>query len=143
MNRIGAVVRLAEGLQADDTAFRSLRELLEAQFHAALRHQSAELTGLSGRITALCEEIETRRKERVALVDLLEPGQEGVEQRIRRMLSRLPEPHARAALSAWRALEELVLECKSLNVRNCKLMMDQFDIMQRVLATGDETYAPA
>jgi len=36
-----------------------------------------------------------------------------------------------------------VKECKALNMRNCRLLMDQHDIMQRVLQTEADTYAPA
>ena len=144
MNRAEALVRLATGMQTDHAAFRSMRELLEAQFQAALRHQSSTLAGLADEIVALCGEIETRRKERVALVDALAPQtEEPIAARIGRILSQLPEPHDKTAESLWRALEREVGECRTLNARNCALMMNQYDIMQRVLSDGSETYAPA
>jgi flagella synthesis protein FlgN len=45
--------------------------------------------------------------------------------------------------NCWSALEAAVQECKALNTRNCRLLMDQHDIMQRVLQTESDTYAPA
>jgi flagella synthesis protein FlgN len=137
-------MRLAEGVQADLVGFRSLHGLLDEQFAAALRHQSAQLSELAERITALCAEAEERRKQRAALLDALAPETKpNTGAQMLALFALLPVPHGAAASEAWQTLERLVEDCKALNTRNCTLMMDQYDIMQRVLSNESETYAPA
>lgn len=137
-----ALGRLIKGVHADLGDYRTLRELLEAQFEAALKHRSAVITDVADRISALTAQLEKRRLERVALAKVLAGKQGNVT--IAAVSARLPA-NARPAFDEWwNALEKLVQECKRLNQRNCDLLMNQHEILQRVLRTdAGGTYAPA
>ncbi len=144
VDRKQSLVRLSQGMQADFVDYRALRELLKAQFQAAVGHRSAQLAQLADQITALCATLEARRVERVALVSLWNPlvGERAPAERVPMVLGELPEGFRQPALALWQALEAIVLECKALNQRNCSVLLDQHEVMQRVLGNGDEIYAP-
>lgn len=141
MTRRDAFGRIFAGMRADLQAYRELRELLEQQFHAALEHRSADIQDIGERITALAGVIEQRRRERVELVTMLTPR--NARACIASIAERLQGPSRAAFDACWRALESAVRECKALNLRNCRLIMDQHEIMQRVLKAESDTYAPA
>ena len=138
-----ALGRLIKGVHADLGDYRTLRELLDVQFDAALKHRSAVITDIADRISALTTQMEKRRAERFALAKVLVGKQQG-HVTISAISARLPA-NARPAFDEWwQALEKLVQECKRLNQRNCDLLMNQHEILQRVLqADGGGTYAPA
>ncbi|HTD04157.1 flagellar export chaperone FlgN [Undibacterium sp.] len=130
--------RLMKGVAEDVKAYRHLQALLEDQFNAALRYQAARLNELAGQITGTVDALEQRRQQRVFLVENL-LGAGGTMARAFPMLT----GNAREALeSGWQLLEDLVVDCKQRNVRNCNLMMDQQNIMQKVLHGEEQIYAP-
>lgn len=137
-----ALGRLIKGVHADLGDYRTLRELLDVQFDAALHHRSAVIADIADRISSLTAQLETRRAERYALAKVLVGKQSSVT--ISAVSARLPV-NARPSFDEWwRALEKLVQECKRLNQRNCDLLMNQHEILQRVLqADTGGTYAPA
>lgn len=137
-----ALGRLIKGVHADLGDYRALRELLDVQFEAALKHRSAVITDIADRISALTAQLDKRRIERVALAKILAGKQGNVT--ISAVSARLPA-NARPAFDEWwQTLEKLVQECKRLNQRNCDLVMNQHEILQRVLQVdGGGTYAPA
>ncbi len=137
-----ALGRLIKGVHADLGDYRTLRELLDVQFEAALKHRSAVITDIADRISALTAQLDKRRAERLALAKVLVGKQSSVT--ISAVSARLPA-NARPAFDEWwQTLEKLVQECKRLNQRNCDLLMNQHEILQRVLqADGGGTYAPA
>lgn len=137
-----ALGRLIKGVHADLGDYRTLRELLDVQFEAALKHRSAVISDIADRISALTAQLDKRRAERVALAKMLVGKQSSVT--ISAVSARLPA-NARPAFDEWwQTLEKLVQECKRLNQRNCDLLMNQHEILQRVLQTdGGGTYAPA
>lgn len=137
-----ALGRLIKGVHADLSDYGTLRELLDAQFEAALKHRSAVIADIADRISALTSQLETRRAERYALAKVLVGKQSTVT--ISAVSARLPA-NARPAFDEWwQSLEKLVKECKRLNQRNCDLLMNQQEILQRVLqADNGGTYAPA
>lgn len=144
MSRQQILLRLAQGMQADIADYRSLRALLQTQFDAALRHRTVELAQVAQDISTLCETLHARRVERVELVDACADVTASVarEDRVMAVLAQLPVTYHALAQSVWQTLQELVLECKTLNLRNCTLLMDQHEIMQRVLDHENDIYAP-
>ncbi|MBL8265481.1 flagellar export chaperone FlgN [Steroidobacter sp.] len=137
-----ALGRLVKGVHADLGDYRALRELLDAQFEAALQHRSAVIGDVANRISELTTQLETRRKERVALAKVLIGKQASVT--ISAVAARLPNSARPAFNEWWNSLEKLVQECKRLNQRNCNLLMSQHEILQRVLQVGSGgTYAPS
>lgn len=136
-----ALIRLVQGMRADIADYRRLRELLELQFDAVLRHQSPTLVDLSGKITALVDTLDQRRQERMTLAgELIGPGKPVSMQGVVRLLAE----SSRASVEAdWETLEELVRDCKDANMRNCRLLTEQHETMQRVLNQEAHTYAPA
>ena len=141
MNAREAFGRLVAGMRADLRDYCELRALLEAQFVAALEHRSTDICDIGERITAQVTALEQRRRERVELATLLAPR--NVQASMGAIADRLQGMSRKAFEECWQALENAVRDCKTLNMRNCRLLMDQHDLMQRVLAAEPDTYAPA
>ncbi|MFT7723735.1 MAG: flagellar export chaperone FlgN [Roseateles sp.] len=137
--RTEALAALLRGLQADRSAYARLRELLEAQFQAALRHQAEPLRRLADEIVALVDELDAHTRRRGLLLrQLLGPqGEPGIG----RLLQRLPAPVEQPLAGLWAALEAQVRDCKALNQRNCQLITDQQALMRRVMGVEEGLYA--
>ncbi len=139
MNRSAALTELMRGVGEDVRDYRLLASLLEQQFEAALTHQTARLADLAERITGMTTTLDRRRVQRVALVTALA----GKGAHIDSAFALLAGAPRDALQNGWNTLEALVRECKQRNERNCRLMMDQYSIMQRVLHGDEATYVPA
>jgi flagella synthesis protein FlgN len=138
MTRQQAGARLADDVGADLAACAEVGQLLERQFDAAVRHQSAQLAELAQQLTPLLDAMEARRQQRVALVRALL----GPDGSMAAFIASLGEPARARVASQWRELETLVLKCQGATTRNSTLMAEQFSVMQRVLHGEEETYAP-
>ncbi len=129
-------------MDADVREYRALNALLEEQFTAALRHDSAGLEVLARTITAAVDGLEKRRQTRVILVSRLLPTH--AQPSMAAVLERLSAPARKAVAARWSTLESLVRECKERNAGNGRLMSDQQALLQRVLTGKEEdTYAAA
>lgn len=137
-----ALSRLLRDAQADLRDYGALDALLERQFLGALRHDAAQLTQLAEAITTLATTLERRRSDRVALVTQLLADDQAPS--MTALFQRLPPAMRPPIESLWDQLTAAVLHCKSLNVRNARLMTEQQALLQRVLM-GDkvDTYADA
>ncbi|MCW7536532.1 flagellar protein FlgN [Aquabacterium sp. A7-Y] len=141
MSAQGPLAQLLQGVRADLGDYARLHELLEAQFEAALRHQSARLGELAEQISGLAATLELRRQQRVVLAaELLGAG---TRPNVAAIEPLLPPQSGATLREWWSSLEQSVRDCKALNARNCRLMMDQHEIMQRVLHPEADLYAPA
>lgn len=128
-----------QGVAEDMQAYSQLQALLEQQFDAAVRHQSARLGELAETISTLVDGMEARRQRRVALVQRLVGPRATMEQAFA-----LLKNAARERMEAdWQTLERMVRECKRLGKRNSDLLVEQYSIMQRVLHGEEQIYAPA
>lgn len=134
MTREQAIGKLTAGVTADLAACQAILALLGRQFDAALRHRSTELTELAAELAPLLDTMEQRRVQRVALVRALF----GAQADMAALIAALPAPQRAQLTADWEALEQMVIECKRLNLRNSALLTEQFSIMQRVLH-GEET----
>jgi flagella synthesis protein FlgN len=138
LTRQQAVAALVDGVDQDLGAASAIHALLERQFQAALRHQSAELGQLAEELTPALDAMDARRRQRVALVRALH----GAEGTMTGFIANQPEPGRARLAAAWSELERLVVACKLATTRNGNLLAEQFTMMQRVLHGGDGTYAP-
>lgn len=138
ITRQEAVRRVLQGMTDDRAGYAALQTLLEEQFQATLRHQSALLTALADQVIAAVEPLDARRRQRVSLVTALLGPQGDMPQ----LFALLQEEARSKAEADWSALEQMVLECKRLNARNSDLLTEQYSIMQRVLHGEEDTYAP-
>jgi flagella synthesis protein FlgN len=138
LTRDQAVARLLDGIQDDLQACTVIRDLLERQFQAALRHRAAELGTLAEELMPQLDSMEQRRQQRVQLVRALL----GAGATMDKLLNGLPAPQRTRAAADWERLEQLVLDCKQATARNGNLMADQYTVMQRVLHGEDQLYAP-
>jgi flagella synthesis protein FlgN len=138
MTRREAAGALAGGVRADLAACATIRDLLELQFDAALRHQSAQLAELATRLAPLLDTMEARRVQRVSLVRALG----GPDATMAGFITGLAEPARTQLQRQWQELEQLVLACKHATARNSSLLAEQFSVMQRVLHGEEDTYAP-
>jgi flagella synthesis protein FlgN len=138
LTRDQAIARLLDGIQADLGACATIRELLERQFEAALRHRAAELGVLAEELMPQLDAMEQRRLQRVQLVRALH----GASATMDDLLNGLPAAQRTRAGADWERLEQLVRDCKQATTRNGSLMADQYTVMQRVLHGEDPLYAP-
>ena len=139
LQRQDLMKRLLHGVAEDMQAYPQLAELLEQQFQGAIRHQHARLAELADSLSALVDQIQQRREQRVALVQRL-LGPTGTMAQAFALLKN----SARERMEAdWMTLEQLVIECKRLGKRNSDLLVEQYSIMQRVLHGEEQIYAPA
>jgi flagella synthesis protein FlgN len=139
MTREEAVGQVLDGVDADLGACTAIRDLLERQFQAALRHHGAELAALSEELMPQLEAMEARRLQRVQLVRALG----GAGATMDTWFASLDEQRRGGAQARWQRLEDLVRACKEATVRNQSLMAEQHSTMQRVLHGEEQTYAPA
>jgi flagella synthesis protein FlgN len=138
LTRDQAVASLLDGIQADLGACATIRDLLERQFEAALRHRAAELGTLAEQLMPELDAMEQRRLQRVQLVRALH----GASATMDNLLDGLPAAQRTRASADWERLEQLVRDCKEATARNGSLMADQYTLMQRVLHGEDQLYAP-
>lgn len=138
MTRPQANAALVDGVQADVRDSAEVLALLERQFEAALRHQTAELTALAGLLAPLLDAMEARRQQRVALVRALL----GEGATMAQFILTLGEPAQGALAAAWADLEHTVQACKAASTRNGNLLAEQHTVMQRVLHGEEGIYAP-
>ena len=129
---------LMKGVAEDVKAYRTLQTLLEQQFHAALRYQATPLSELAAQITALVEALEQTRRQRLVLVEHLL----GAGSTMAAVFPLVSDSPRTALESGWQLLEQLVLDCKQRNLRNSKLMMEQQDMMQKIMHGEEQIYAP-
>jgi flagella synthesis protein FlgN len=139
MPRQEAMQLLLAGIAADLGDYVRMNALIEQQFLAALRHQSAALGEIAQEIGDLVPLLEARRAQRVELATRLTGPQPSMAQ-----VFALLKPAPRARLEAdWQQLEVLVRCARETGKRNAELLAEQFTIMQRVLHGDDQTYEPA
>lgn len=141
MTRGQAIEMVMAGILADVEGYRQLHDLLEAQFAAALRHETARIAEVGEKITETATAMENRRVERVSLVRRLIGAAE--PKPMQALFGVMSASRRQLAESSWRELEERVRDCKALNERNCRLLMDQYEIMQHVLNGEADIYVPA
>lgn len=139
LSRQQIIDRLMRGVGEDVRDYRALIAVLEEQFSIAIRHDAAELQVLNERIDALVHRLEGRCVERVTMVHAMH----GKGARMSTVIAALPPTRQKLLETGWSSLEALVHRCKELNLRNCRLMTDQHDVMRRVMHGEGETYAPA
>lgn len=138
MTRQQAHGLLLDGVRLDVADGGAVRDLLEQQFDAAVRHRTAELTGLAARLTPLLDAMEARRQQRVSLVRALLGPQATMDA----YFATLAAAARAEAQAAWDELERIVLACKQATHRNATLLAEQHSVMQRVLHGEDDIYAP-
>ncbi|WP_363503297.1 flagellar export chaperone FlgN [Burkholderia sp. LMU1-1-1.1] len=139
MTRQDAMRALLAGIGDDLRDYPALQDLLEQQFHAALRHQAAQLGQVAEAISALVDTLQARRAQRVALAQRLL----GPTANMAQAFALLKNAAREKIESDWKTLETMVVECKRLSKRNSDLLLEQHSIMQRVLHGEDQLYAPA
>ncbi len=131
--------QLTDGLRHDLAAYDDLRELLNQQFNAALKHDADQMSELSARILTQVATLDVQRaRRRDLLVSLLGSA---VEPSVRTLLQRLPASAAQPIAVLWRALEQALTACKTLNLRNCQLITEQQALMQQLMGREEHVYA--
>ena len=136
---------IAQGIQQDTQSYAQLQDLLQQQFHAALRHDAQTMTTLGSSIEALAQTLELRREARVAHAQAILPQSPRVS--MAQIFATLQPPLRTQLQKLWDALESRVLHCQQMNVRNCQLIMEQAEVMRHVLSHGiaqpdSDIYAP-
>lgn len=139
MKASDAVIQLLRDLHADGFGYKLLRDLLEQQFQGALKHQADVLLRVGDEIEVLCSQMEQRRARRMELIRAL--LRDAPRPSMTRLLESLPGTVAQTLAGMWAEVEQLLHVCQELNQRNCRLIMDQQAVMQRLLGEDGGTYA--
>ncbi|HSI50160.1 MAG TPA: flagellar export chaperone FlgN [Ideonella sp.] len=134
-----ATALLLQDLRSDLQEARQLQVLLNLQFDALLKHDPRPLPALAADIVVCVERMHKRRTRRSALVARLVGPQAGMDE----VLQGLGPSLQSTGTAWWKALEDLVRACKDANLRNCALLTQQHELMQRVLEPDSDLYAPA
>lgn len=137
------LAQLAQGMQQDAAGYEALQTLLEAQFHAALRHDAGAMEAVALRIAEQAEQLARQSDARIEHARALLPG--GQKLSMTAVFAPLPQALRHQLLGMWNALQAQVTACQALNVRNCQLIMQQAETMRAVLAGGvvtEDIYAP-
>jgi flagellar biosynthesis protein FlgN len=143
MTRNQSMQRLLVGVRDDMADYRRLRDLLHAQFAAALRHRADETRDVVAHILELTRVLDGRRQERVQLAALILTGESAAGLSLQAVSARLPAAMRQTFNLCCAKLEQLVRECKRLNRRNCHFMTAQRDNMRRAQNPEACIYAPA
>jgi flagella synthesis protein FlgN len=140
MQQNHAMANFVRGIHADLQDYQRLHSLLDTQFSLALQHDSIALEKLADEVMELVGTLNNRRVERSVLLARYIPviNNETVD----KFLGSLPMESQEKIKALWQRLEDLIVECKEMNSRNCRLLTDQFEIMQRILKHEEHTYAP-
>jgi flagella synthesis protein FlgN len=139
MTRQDAMRQLLGGVAQDLVGYGALKELLQQQFDAAIRHKAAALNEAAEAISSLVDTMQGRRQQRVALVQRLL----GPEATMLQAFALLKDAAREKMETDWKTLEAMVVDCKRLGKRNSDLLVEQYSIMQRVLHGEEQIYAPA
>lgn len=134
---------IAQGMHQDVAGYREMHTLMQAQFHAALRHDAPAMQDVAERIAAQAQSLEQSSQQRVVHARALLPV--GAPVSMTAVFALLQGPLQGQLQALWQQLETSVQQCKALNVRNCQLIMEQAQIMRQVLGatTADEgIYGP-
>jgi flagella synthesis protein FlgN len=140
MHRARSFPDFVRGIQADVQDYQKLQAMLETQFALALRHDSAALEMLAYDILKKVETLNARRLDRTALLSR-HMGEVSTES-VRKFIQSIPHESQGKVMTLWKSLEDLVVACQEINTRNCRLLTDQYTLMQRVLKHEEHTYAP-
>lgn len=125
------LTHLLRDMGADVRDYHHLRELLDAQFKAALSHDSEQIEGLGRDIMTLVDTLDSRRQHREQLVRQLLPTHTQPDMAL---LFQSLSATARDAMQArWDTLEALVRDCKTRNAHNGYLMTQQHAMLRQVL----------
>ncbi|MFG6488981.1 flagellar protein FlgN [Roseateles sp. BYS78W] len=141
LNRV--LRQLIDVLTRDVQGYRELRTLLDAQFDAALAHHAASMDQLAGRIVTQVEGIDARRESRDGMLAQLAGRRErpGLRALAARLPAAVPLPLRERLAEVCGQLEQLTVDCKRLNLRNCELIHEQHALMQRLLGQPEASYA--
>lgn len=126
-----ALASLLRDAQADLADYDTLAQLLEQQFEGALRYDAAQLHALAQQINPLLDALDLRRRARVTLVTQLLGPQTPAS--MASLFERLPAARRAPVQALWDRLEQAVIDCKTRNARNARLMTEQQALLQRVL----------
>lgn len=133
------LAQLRRGLVEDGAGYERLRGLLERQFQAALRHQAQQLVTLAQEIEHLVAALQAQQGQRSQTLQRLLGRRAG--EGVRGLLRALPAAQREPLQQAWRQLDGQLQACKALNQRNCRLVVEQHALMQRVLGREEVLYA--
>ncbi len=126
---------------SDGVAYGKLAKLLEEQFAAAMRLDTAALAMLAKAIAAEADAIDLRRRYRVERIGRA-PG--AVQALGQRLLA--GEKHAaqrEAFVGRCTEVKTLAARCKTLATRNGGLLAAQYEAMQRLVHGERHIYVPA
>jgi len=138
-----ALQQLLGILDNDVQGYRELQGLLEAQFRAALAHHATAMEQLAQHIVDQVDGITARREAREGVLAQLLGGRErpGLRTLAARLPASVPATVRERLGTASAQIEQLALDCKRLNLRNCELIHEQQSLMQRLLGQPEPLYA--
>ena len=133
---------LDEDLQQDCGDYLSLRELMQEMYEHLLKHNVPEIDRVNGLIGSRIEALSARATRRSKVLAAF--GQENTAMGMRRLLASGSGVRGESLREHWQQVGELADECQQLNERNGKLLAMHHEILQQLLAGGQDAqlYSP-
>lgn len=129
-------------LRQDCGDYLVLRELMQALYGHLLERDVPEIDRINLQITVRVEAIAVRaqRRSKVLAAFRLEPTGVGM----RRLLSSCSGERGESLQQHWQQVGDLAMQCQQFNERNGKLLAMHHDILQQLLAGGQDArlYSP-
>ncbi|MCJ0975245.1 flagellar protein FlgN [Pseudomonas sp. PS1] len=131
-----------EDLQQDCGDYLALRELMQELYGRLLERDVPEIDRINLQIIVRVEAIAARaqRRSKVLTAFRLEPSGVGM----RRLLASCSGPLGESLQRHWQRVGDLAVQCQQFNEHNGKLLAMHHDILQQLLAGGQDArlYAP-
>lgn len=133
---------VANDLQQDCSDYLVMRELMQELYGRLLERDVPEIDRINLQITVRVEAIAARaqRRSKVLAAFRLEPTGVGM----RRLLSSCSGERGESLQQHWQQVGDLAMQCQQFNERNGKLLAMHHDILQQLLAGGQDArlYSP-
>ena len=130
MNRQQLLKHILHSVQQDARDYPRLQQHLETQFTATLTHDSERLQACAAVITELCEQLDTRRRQRLQWIAQVLP--QGQVASIPAVLALLPRVLRAPCQQCWQSVLDTAVQCRELNLRNGQLLQQHHAMLRRI-----------
>lgn len=131
-----------DDLRQDCGDYLVLRELMQALYGHLLERDVPEIDRINLQITVRVEAIAVRAQRRSKVLAAFRLESTGVG--MRRLLSSCSGERGESLQRHWQQVGDLAMQCQQFNERNGKLLAMHHDILQQLLAGGQDArlYSP-
>ncbi|QGZ29333.1 flagellar protein FlgN [Stutzerimonas stutzeri] len=131
-----------DDLQQDCGDYLALRELMQELYARLLERDVPEIDRINQQVTVRVEAIAARAQRRSKVLTAFRLETTGVG--MRRLLSSCSGARGESLQQHWQQVGDLAVQCQQLNEHNGRLLAMHHDILQQLLAGGQDArlYSP-